>query len=164
MEPSRVTVSDPDVRGSVDKTRRFYDQYPYPPPVTDLERYRALWQDVDRRRADYHLLFPTTAYREDQQILVAGCGTSQGAKHALRQPEAQVVAIDITPASLDHTRELKHRYDLSNLQVVELPVEQVGELGQRFDRVVCTGVLHHLQDPDRGLVELSTGPQQVATL
>jgi SAM-dependent methyltransferase len=32
-----------------------------------------------------------------------------------------------------------------------LPLEQAGELDRRFDLIVCTGVLHHLADPDAGL-------------
>jgi 2-polyprenyl-3-methyl-5-hydroxy-6-metoxy-1,4-benzoquinol methylase len=31
-------------------------------------------------------------------------------------------------------------------------VERAAELGQRFEHVVCTGVLHHLPDPDVGAV------------
>ena len=60
--------------------RRFYDRHPYPPPVTDLDRYRQLGQDPNRRRAEYHLLWPNRPYREDMEILIAGCGTSQAAK------------------------------------------------------------------------------------
>ena len=67
----------------------FYDTHPYPPPVADLDDYRSLWADQGRRRADYHLHWPATPYRENQTILVAGCGTSQAAKHALRQPAAR---------------------------------------------------------------------------
>src|SRR5205807_6130129 len=32
-----------------------------------------------------------------------------------------------------------------------LAIEEVGQLGQSFDQIVCTGVLHHLPDPDIGL-------------
>ncbi|HEY1654959.1 MAG TPA: class I SAM-dependent methyltransferase [Candidatus Tumulicola sp.] len=32
-----------------------------------------------------------------------------------------------------------------------LPIECAGDLDERFDHVVCTGVLHHLDDPDAGL-------------
>ncbi len=141
----------PKHAASVDEVRDFYDRHPYPPPVTDLDHYRHVGQDLDRRRADYHLLWPTTTYRQDQQVLVAGCGTSQGAKHALRQPDAQVTAIDVSATSLAHTRDLKRTYDLANLEILELPIERVGDLTRRFDKVVCTGVLHHLPDPDAGL-------------
>src|SRR5580704_12745238 len=93
----------PDVSEQV---RAFYDQYPYPPPVDQLEEYRQLWQDPKRRRADYHLFWPARPYKEDQSILVAGCGTSQAAKHALRWPEAQVTGIDCSATSARSTEEL----------------------------------------------------------
>ena len=35
-----------------------------------------------------------------------------------------------------------------------LRIEDVGELGRRFDHIVCTGVLHHLADPLTGLRRL----------
>ncbi len=35
-----------------------------------------------------------------------------------------------------------------------MALEKVGELGQKFDKVICTGVLHHLTDPDTGLQAL----------
>ena len=134
-----------------DEVRDFYERYPYPPPVKNLEKYQRLWQDRERRRADFHLFWPTRTYREDHSILVAGCGTSQAAKHALRWPEAQVTGIDCSVTSIQHTEELKKKYNLQNLQVHQLALERVKELGLSFDEIVCTGVLHHLADPDAGL-------------
>src|SRR6202012_5589753 len=49
---------------------------------------------------------------------------------------------------------LKQKYDLVNLQVHQLPIERVNELEISFDQIVCTGVLHHLRDPDAGLAAL----------
>jgi SAM-dependent methyltransferase len=137
-----------------DRVRAFYDRYPYPPPVDDLEGYRRLWQDRRRRRAEHHLFWPGRQYRENASILVAGCGTSQAAKHALRWPGARVTAIDFSATSVRHTEALKAKHGLDNLAVRQLPVERAGELGGTFDWVVCTGVLHHLPDPGAGLAAL----------
>ena len=137
------------------EVQEFYDTHPYPPPVEQLDNYRRSWEETDRRRADYHLHWPTVPYREDQTILVAGCGTSQAAKHALRQPAARVVGIDLSSTSLRETEALKHRHQLTNLELHQLAIERVHELDQRFDKIVCTGVLHHLADPDQGLRALS---------
>ncbi len=134
-----------------EEVRDFYDRYPYPPPVEDLEKYQSTWNDRERRRADYHLFWPDQPYREDKTILVAGCGTSQAAKHALRWPQAKVIGIDGSATSVLHTEELKRRYDLKNLDVQQLAIERVDDLGMSFDQIVCTGVLHHLADPDKGL-------------
>jgi SAM-dependent methyltransferase len=124
---------------------------PYPAPLTSLDEHRELYRDPDRRRAQFHLLWPTEPPRDGLEILVAGCGTSQAARYALREPGARVVAIDISETSLRHTRDLQRKYRLKNLELHRLPIERVQELGRTFDHVVCTGVLHHLPDPDLGL-------------
>jgi SAM-dependent methyltransferase len=140
-----------DSRSSFAEVQDFYERYPYPRPVDDLDDYRARWQDRSRRRADFHLFWPASAYKEDHRILVAGCGTSQAAKHALRWPEAKVTGIDFSATSVRCTEDLKHKYNLANLEVRQLPIERVAELQKTFDQIVCTGVLHHLEDPDAGL-------------
>ncbi len=128
----------------------FYERHPYPPPVDDLKAHRQPWDDR-RRRAEYHLFWPAEPYREDLSILVAGCGTRQAAHYALRWPRAQVIGIDVSARSIEFTRALKRKYALANLELRQLAVERVAELGQRFEHVVCTGVVHHLPDPDAGL-------------
>ncbi len=128
----------------------FYEHHPYPPPVDDLQAYRQLWDDR-RRRADSHLFWPAEPYRDDRSILVAGCGTTQAAHYALRWPRARVIGIDVSAKRVAFTQALKRKHALANLEVRQLAVERAAELRQTFDHVVCTGVLHHLPDPDAGL-------------
>lgn len=144
-------IEDKSTLDVPDEVRDFYERYPYPRPIESLDKYQRLWQDRQRRRADYHLFWPFKPYEEDHSILIAGCGTSQAAKHALRWPAAKVVGIDFSATSVRCTEELKRKYNLNNLQVHQLPIERVNELGMNFDQIVCTGVLHHLADPDSGL-------------
>jgi SAM-dependent methyltransferase len=133
-----------------DDVSALYERHPYPPPVDDLVAYRAAWDDR-RRRAESHLFRPAEPARDDHTILVAGCGTTQAAHYAVRWPRAHVVGIDVSAASLAFSAELKRTYALDNLELHELGVERAAELGRTFDHVVCTGVLHHLRDPDAGL-------------
>jgi 2-polyprenyl-3-methyl-5-hydroxy-6-metoxy-1,4-benzoquinol methylase len=141
-------------RDSADPVRAFYESHPYPAPITNLDRHRELYRNPDRRGALSLLLWPAEKPRTDREILVAGCGTSQAAIHALREPEARVTAIDISETSLRCTRDLQRKYDLQNLDLQRLAIDEVGELGRKFDQIVCTGVLHHLPDPDVGLRSL----------
>ena len=138
-----------------DAIEAFYTEHPYPPPVTNLDRARDEWRDPNRHRAEHHLLWPDTPYRADLDILVAGCGTGQAAKYALCRPEARLVGIDVSPTSIEHTNALKQKYGLSNLEIRRLPIEEAGGLARDFDLIVCTGVLHHLADPDLGLRALA---------
>jgi len=134
--------------------RSFYEKHPYPAPPKNLDDRLKLYTDPDRRRVMFHLLWPGAALADRRRILVAGCGTSQAAAIALREPGAEVVGIDISSTSLGHTRKLSDAYGLTNLALHQLALDRVEDLGQSFDQIVCTGVLHHLPNPDRGLKAL----------
>lgn len=84
---------------AAEEVRSFYDCYPYPRLVDSLDKYRRLWMDQNRRRAAYHLYLSNRPSWEDRSILVAGCGTSQAAKHALCWPAAKVTGIDFSATS-----------------------------------------------------------------
>jgi SAM-dependent methyltransferase len=149
-------VSDDEAmaaRAIAAQVSEFYERHPYPPPVDDLDAYVRAWDDR-RRRAESHLFWPDQAYRDDRSILVAGCGTAQAARCAARWPRARVMGIDVSETSVAFERELKRKHGLENLELGLLPVERVSELQARFNQVICTGVLHHLVDPDAGLLAL----------
>jgi SAM-dependent methyltransferase len=147
-----MTNREPNSRiASMEEVHSFYERMPYPAPLTSLDEHRDLYKNPDRRRAQFHLLWPSEPLRGSSEILIAGCGTSQAARYALREPEARVTAIDISETSLSHTRTLQQKYDLKNLDLHQLSIEDVQQLDRTFDQIVCTGVLHHLPDPDRGL-------------
>ena len=93
---NNLLESPGDIRTSklrADPVCEFYTSHPYPPPVANLDRVRDEWQDENRQRAEFHLLWPDKVYRADLDILVAGCGTWQAAKYALCRPRARVVLV-----------------------------------------------------------------------
>jgi len=140
--------------GGTAELRDFYERRPYPAPLTSLDDHRELYRNPERRRALFHLIWPTECPWANREILIAGCGTSQAARYALLEPEARVTAIDISETSLAYTRTLQERYKLDNLTLHPLSILDVERLGRSFDHIVSTGVLHHLPDPDVGLQSL----------
>lgn len=134
-----------------DPIREFYTNHPFPPPLENLDRALELYKDDNVRRSEFHLLWPNREYRADVDVLIAGCGTWQAAKYALCHPGARVTAIDVSTTSLQHTERLKQKYNLTNLEVRPLSIESADDLNHSFDHIICTGVLHHLADPDAGL-------------
>lgn len=130
--------------------RKFYESNPYPRPEDSLDPSREAWAG-ERRRAEFHLHWPARRYRDDLDILIAGCGTFQAAKFAMRWPSARVTGIDISRRSIEETARLRRQHGLDNLTLRQMRIEDAAELGAPFDLIVSTGVLHHLPDPDAGL-------------
>ncbi|ORV18240.1 class I SAM-dependent methyltransferase [Mycobacterium celatum] len=134
-----------------DAVGRQYQRWSYPPPIQDLEEWTAgHWEWFDPLHA-HRVLWPDREYKPDLDILIAGCGTNQAAVFAYNNPNANVLAVDISQSSLEHQKYLKEKHRLSNLDLRLMPIEDLPSLGRDFDLVVSTGVLHHMADPLTGM-------------
>jgi SAM-dependent methyltransferase len=134
-----------------DVVSRQYERYRYPHPIQDLEEWLANnWEWFDPSHA-HRVLWPDREYKSDLDILIAGCGTNQASVFAFMNPDAKVLAVDISQPSLDHQQYLKDKHGLFNLELQPLPIEELPSLGRDFDLVVSTGVLHHMADPQTGM-------------
>lgn len=132
-----------------------YEKWVYPEPIMDLPGWMANnWQWFDPK-ISHRLFWPDREYADDLDILIAGCGTNQAAVFASSNPGSKVVAIDVSQSSLDHHHYLKNTFNLKNLELHRLPIENLSSLNQSFDLIVSSGVLHHLADPLVGLQSLA---------
>jgi SAM-dependent methyltransferase len=147
-------MADEMSQHKTEEVREFYERMPYPGPLITLDEHQDLYKNANRRRAQFHRIWPGGQPRANLEILVAGCGTSQAARYALREPDARITGIDLSETSLRHTQDLQRKYNLKNLELHQLPIEHIRELDRSFDLIICTGVLHHLPDPDAGLQAL----------
>src|SRR6202022_1961030 len=124
-------------------------------PIPDLEAWLAgNWQWFDPSHA-HRILWPDREYQSDLDILIAGCGTNQAAVFAFTNPDAKVVAVDISQPSLDHHQYLKDKHGLYNLELHRLPIEELPTLGRGFALIVSTGVLMGMADPMAGMNALA---------
>lgn len=138
-----------------DGVARQYERWRYPEPIHDLSAWaRTNWEWFDPVHA-HRVLWPDRAYKPDLDILIAGCGTNQAAVFSFTNPNANVVAVDVSRPSLDHQEFLKQKHGLANLTLHLLPIEELPTLGLDFDLIVSTGVLHHLAAPLAGMKALA---------
>jgi len=135
--------------------QQLYEQQPYPVPPTDMSGFvNGHLFPAGSPKDFFYLYWPDKPYSQDLDILIAGCGTAQATEFAITNPKARITAIDLSARSLEHTKMLLDKYNCTNVTLCQMSLEQVAELGQAFDLILCTGVLHHLPNPEVGLVAL----------
>jgi SAM-dependent methyltransferase len=151
---SKGITAEVDADPRADVVARQYERWRYPQPIQDVGGWlRTNWEWFDPSHA-HRLFWPDRGYKADADILIAGCGTNQAAVLAFTNPQARVVGVDVSQASLDHQQHLKDKHGLGNLQLHRLPIERVATLGCEFDLIVSTGVLHHMAEPLAGITAL----------
>ncbi|MCP4676434.1 MAG: class I SAM-dependent methyltransferase [Deltaproteobacteria bacterium] len=134
--------------------RTLYERFPYPKKL-EPEDFENVYISANPKDS-YSLYFPTSPFRDDLDILIAGCGTNLLAAFGSLLPNARIVGIDISQASLDYSKKIIDKLALKNCELHQMPLESVGNLDRMFDFVHCHGVLHHLKSPDEGIRALGS--------
>ncbi|RMG13608.1 MAG: class I SAM-dependent methyltransferase [Cyanobacteria bacterium J055] len=144
---------NPDISTAV---RQLYDTYPFPPePLLDEPPpgYNWRWNWLTA----YSLCTGRKPDRSDIRILDAGCGTGVGTEYLVHlNPQARVTGIDLSPGALEVARERCQRSGADRVEFHNLSLYDADQLDGEFDLINCVGVLHHLEDPIRGIQALAS--------
>lgn len=155
--------SEPAVKhdaGYLKNVRAQYEALPYPHRDPKEERERLINPHSDRLWNLNHFCYRGRQTFEGFRALVAGSGTGDATIYLAEQlktiPGARVVSIDFSQASNEVARQRARVRGLRNItflhgSLLDLPGMDVPP----FDYINCTGVLHHLADPDAGLAALT---------
>jgi SAM-dependent methyltransferase len=132
---SSVTAVNDEISKAVQAQ---YQESPYP-------RWRSAGQSG--------LVDPTSG--AGRRVLVAGCGTGREALElALLLPAARVLGLDLSRNSLAYAARKALELGAANLCLRQADLLELEQLPETFDLISCVGVLHHLQQPLRGLQQL----------
>lgn len=144
----------------LENVREQYENYPYPlrKPEEEKTRLRApILESLDR--LNHYGFEGRRNFHKNFRALVAGGGTGDAAiflAEQLRDTEAEIVYLDISTASMNIAKERAKVRGLNNIawhhaSILDAPNLNLG----KFDYINCSGVLHHLKDPDAGLAALN---------
>lgn len=103
------------------------------------------------------------------KVLVAGCGTGRHAiLTASRFTDAQVLAIDLSTASLAYAERMVEEMGVDNISFQQADIMELSTVTEKFHVIEAGGVLHNLKDPyeavgilsdrleEKGLLYIST--------
>ena len=82
------------------------------------------------------------------------CGTGIQILEASRYRNCEITAIDLSNSSISYAKRKVDEYGLKNVNFIEMDLLELASLNKRFDLIECSGVLHHMNDPTKGLLNL----------
>ena len=133
--------------------KKQYEESPYPPwaSLGRPEPIRCL-QELQRLRPGLR----AGCFPDPLPVLVAGCGTGHHAiSTALRYRDAEVLAVDLSRASLAYAARMAERYAVRNIRFAQADLLELGRTEHRFALIECAGVLHHMRNLMEGWRVLS---------
>ena len=143
----------------IPQVRQQYEALPYPPrdPRDEKTRLIRTWLD-DLPMINHYGFAGKQTFSGGFRVLVAGGGTGDATiflAEQLRHTDAEIVHVDLSEASIAVARERAQVRGLANISWLNESLLALPELDLgTFDYINCSGVLHHLADPDAGLSAL----------
>jgi ubiquinone/menaquinone biosynthesis C-methylase UbiE len=154
-----MTKQDDPVSNFAPKVRAQYEEFPFPLRNPEDEINGLIVTEQDSLGKINHFCFGARqGFGNGFRVLVAGGGTGDHTiflAEQLRDYDASVTYIDISAASLDIARKRAQVRELDNIEWHHGSILDIPSLGfAPFNLISCTGVLHHLPEPERGLAAL----------
>jgi SAM-dependent methyltransferase len=148
----RPLANESNERDSMDTARtedvkQLYERYPYPRGSTNAGPDFAFTYFMR-----IHFLPSDLA---GLRILDAGCGTGHKlVALAITYPKASFVGVDLSEQSLEVARALAERTGVRNVELRQGSFPEM-TFEEKFDFIQSIGVIHHLENPQKGLDNLT---------
>lgn len=144
--PMLEEVQDPVSR----LVRGQYEENPYPRWLRFTGSLKTTLVRIRRVRPGFD--WPEAFRGQQLQVLVAGCGTGQHSLSvALGNPEAKILALDLSTASLAYAMRMTEQHGVRNISFLHADLLSLPKLGRKFHHIECVGTLHHISERERAV-------------
>ncbi|KZR89235.1 Demethylrebeccamycin-D-glucose O-methyltransferase [Synechococcus sp. MIT S9509] len=143
------------------KVQDMYEENPYPryryADFTDKTSAKCISKAIEYESTKKNLQFSEVLASNHSlpRVLIAGCGTGSQVITSSRYKNAQITAIDLSSSSLTYAIRKAKDYGMKNVDFRKMDLLDVAALDETFDTIECSGVLHHMEDPAKGLSALT---------
>lgn len=150
-----------DKNNYLPRVRSQYEDLPYPERDPADERVRLNGVTVDcLDRINHYCHAGMKDFSQGSRILVAGGGTGDSTIYfaeQLRDSDSEIVYLDFSESSMGIAKERAEIRGLTNISWINGSILDIQDMGLgHFDHISCTGVLHHLENPEEGIHALKS--------
>jgi 2-polyprenyl-3-methyl-5-hydroxy-6-metoxy-1,4-benzoquinol methylase len=135
-----------------------YEEYPYPIRDPEFEKENLIAIIPEAFDLLSHRYYEGKLDINNLKILVAGGGTGDSAIYfaeQLRETNSEVIYIDLSQASMNIAKKRADIRKLKNIRWISGSLLDLPDMGLgKFDIINCSGVLHHLKEPELGFFAL----------
>lgn len=160
LDPAEEQALKPAIEafGSIEDSvsravRSQYEENPYP-RWTFLPKHKPSSLAEQIKSSAPWLALPES-FDEPEDCLIAGCGTGRHPINAAAMtPNVRFLAIDLSLSSLAYAKRMALHHGIGNIDFMHGDLLEIASLGRSFSWIESAGVLHHMEDPERGLKSL----------
>jgi len=125
--------------------KQFYEEHPFP----NYDEHDSLRSLMSKSRRGHYAKLLSEQIPFNSDVLEVGCGTGQ-LSNFLAIGCRSVVGTDLCLNSLRLAEGFRQRHGLSRARFLQMNLFRPAFRPERFDVVLCNGVLHHTSDPYGG--------------
>ena len=139
------------------KVQEMYEENPYPrfkfADYTDSKLANTIHKSIEIEATKNSLSFADELKTSSAKakVLIAGCGTGNQVIMSSRYKNADITAIDLSSSSLAYAIRKSMEYGMDYVTFKQMNLLNIAELCDIFDTIECSGVLHHMENPSKGL-------------
>lgn len=148
------------------KVKKMYTEYTYPKYDKYMDKFAPIPHQFTLslflEQINYYIYKGSKTNFDNYKVLVAGCGLGSDLINMgfflNNYKNTNILGIDLSSTSLNICKERLQTYNLQNvnielkeLSLLDLEPSKYG----LFDCIICIGVLHHLENPSKGLSKLN---------
>ena len=127
--------------------KRQYEENPFPRWRFTLRPLKG--NDINEFTNRY-----SDTFFQKPEILIAGCGTGQQAMAWSAYKDSKICAVDLSSESLAYAIRKAKEKNIKNINFYHLDLLDLELLNKKFDIIISTGCLHHMEKPEDGLESL----------
>ncbi|MBD22895.1 MAG: hypothetical protein CL572_04450 [Alphaproteobacteria bacterium] len=126
-----------------------YEENPYP-------RWRFNLRPIQEQDLNVYIKSITKIdliknYFDNPEILIAGSGTGHQILGWSAFKNAQICAVDLSKDSLAYSIRKTKELNIKNVNHFHIDILDLKLLRKKFNLIICTGCLHHMENPEDGL-------------